>query len=785
MYRLAIIVGIISLTLNKTSAQWVGSGSGIYGGPIQCMAIDSVTNRIYVGTFNGIYTSADAGQNWSPVSSGLSDRTIHSIAINRDTLYAGTSDGLYRSTDYGSNWLKQYFGLSGEKSRFINSIAIDDNRMYIGAWGDGVFQSNDYGKSWRMVNHGLPDYYSRDDPSITFIGDMVFVGFFDGGGIYSKSNEDTTWTEKNNGLSTTEILCIYSKGNNLFAGTRNKGVFFSNDLGNNWASVNDGFSIYPWRVNALVIKGDMIFAGTDIGIFTSPVNDISWEEISVELNTYSSTIWFDIFSRKKIDVSSLGFIGDRIFVGTQNGIHASDIFGDSWTALNNGINNIEVNSLAASGNRIFVGTWYNGIFRSMDNGQNWIPFNEGLKTYGISSIAINNDTIFAGADGGFFRSDDNGETWNEFKYESKSIINISKIEKADNYLFLLTSSKKVYRSYDNGSTWIKIDHGFSSITDIFVVENEVFLCNYEGIFVSSDYGESWVQKSLRRVNCPTVYNSTIYAADMEGISVSFDLGEQWSKISNEFQNNQITSIAITEDFLFASTSSDLYVSDNKEYLWRLINDGLPLFNYIGSEMPFVSVNQLVPTENYLFAGTMGGVWKLDYSDIHTLSISEDSLEIGAHSGSSVSFEILSNTAWTVSSNQSWLALSNESGQGNSMITLTAESNTTYSARFALVTVSASGFPDHTIYVLQDRIFVGQRESVTNHVEVYPNPANNSVIIRGANPRAKIRIYSLQGSLILDNEFNGNPIDISHFGKGIYLLRISNDTGEIIEKIIKL
>jgi ribosomal protein L28 len=85
----------------------------------------------------------------------------------------------------------------------------------------------------------------------------------------------------------------------------------------------------------------------------------------------------------------------------------------------------------------------------------------------------------------------------------------------------------------------------------------------------------------------------------------------------------------------------------------------------------------------------------------TLSVSSNTLSIGAPANSQKTFDVTSNTSWTVVSSQAWLALSSPSGTGNSVITMTALANPTATPRTATVTISATGAADQIITVTQD------------------------------------------------------------------------------------
>lgn len=56
------------------------------------------------------------------------------------------------------------------------------------------------------------------------------------------------------------------------------------------------------------------------------------------------------------------------------------------------------------------------------------------------------------------------------------------------------------------------------------------------------------------------------------------------------------------------------------------------------------------------------------------------------------------------------------------------------------------------------------------IKVYPNPANNVVSIRSANPISSLNIYSINGTLIKSLS-DTSEIDVSNWSKGIYLFNI--------------
>ena len=69
------------------------------------------------------------------------------------------------------------------------------------------------------------------------------------------------------------------------------------------------------------------------------------------------------------------------------------------------------------------------------------------------------------------------------------------------------------------------------------------------------------------------------------------------------------------------------------------------------------------------------------------------------------------------------------------------------------------------------------------VEVYPNPFENIIYFNSKEP-LNVSCFDISGKLILSSTIY-NELDLTHFKDGIYLLQISNNSGEkITKKIIK-
>ncbi len=72
----------------------------------------------------------------------------------------------------------------------------------------------------------------------------------------------------------------------------------------------------------------------------------------------------------------------------------------------------------------------------------------------------------------------------------------------------------------------------------------------------------------------------------------------------------------------------------------------------------------------------------------------------------------------------------------------------------------------------------------NNIKIYPNPAKDKLFIKGNTENTNVKIYNLQGQLVLEKVLNDKFIDISQLPTGLYTLKIQNKNNVFIEKLIK-
>jgi hypothetical protein len=278
------------------------------------------------------------------------------------------------------------------------------------------FKTGEYtGDIWKQYLGGMDKLSVL---SVCKINNLLVAGT-QGNGIYLSTDYGSTWKASNSGLANKYVKSLIIKDNVIFAGTTG-GIFKSTDYGTNWVESNSGMSNFDIR--KLMVMGNNIIAGSYSGVFKSVDNGVSWAEVSVGLTNKA--------------ILSMAGKDNTLYAGTNGGgVFISIDEGSNWSALNNGLKNKYVRSLNIAGSVIYAGTDGNGVFQSIDNCQNWTNTTTGLTDKFIISIGNYGNNIFVGtSSGGVFYSSDNGSSWNEINtgLTNKSVLSLSII---DEYLY--------------------------------------------------------------------------------------------------------------------------------------------------------------------------------------------------------------------------------------------------------------------------------------------------------------------------------------------------------------
>jgi photosystem II stability/assembly factor-like uncharacterized protein len=276
-------------------------GPALMSGRINDLEVHPSNSRIiYAGAAGGgVWKSNDAGTTFNPIFDEYC-QSIGAVALDPNdpdnTIYVGTGetwtrnsvtigDGLYRSKDGGSNWEK----LGLEKSERIANIIVNptnSNEIFVAVlgalWGDseerGVYRSSDGGASWEKVLYidemtGCADLaMDPSDPKTLYASMWEFRrtgwSFMSGGSksaLYKSTDGGTSWKKIHNGfpdgdLGRLAIAVAPSNPKVLYTvieaeKDERKGLYRSDDGGQNWKQLNNdfGITVRPFYFSRIVV----------------------------------------------------------------------------------------------------------------------------------------------------------------------------------------------------------------------------------------------------------------------------------------------------------------------------------------------------------------------------------------------------------------------------------------------------------------------------------------------------------------------------------------------------
>jgi hypothetical protein len=283
----------------------------------------------------------------------------------------------------------------------------------------------------------------------------------------------------------------------------------------------------------------------------------------------------------------MSIINNGIFAGSTSGLLAPDSSNGIYYTQNMGTNwnqilpNKNITVLCSNGSDIFAGTLGGaGLYYSSDNGINWQINNLNLFVVGID---IRDSIIHVGAYNGtgsiqgVFRSTNYGANWN-----ATSLNKIADSFIRKDQLIFASVFGGIYRSTNGGINWVSVLSGPTSYGPLALCGNNIITSSNNGIFLSSDNGQNWIQTFNQRFSTIVVYQDVIFAGSSNNFFISTNNGHNWFQKDEGLNGVGISSICIYNGYILAGTV------DNS--VWKR-----SLTEIIGINM----ISQIIPETYYL------------------------------------------------------------------------------------------------------------------------------------------------------------------------------------------
>ncbi len=270
---------------------------------VQALAVSPVNSeQIFAGTDNGMFKSNDGGYTWQKLNNfPASNIKCMSIGkLNSQLIFVGTlSEGLITSTDGGMNWHKMKDNVILDKCRDIFSIAVNENNndIIIIGTNDGCYRSEDRGENWKKLY--IPKESNVSSVSISPANPKeILISSLNktDGHMYRTLDGGTHWkqmTITDAGLITS-ITQSTINPNHLVVGTKEKGVFFSNDGGDTWSPFTK--PLPDQAITCVQFMDEKLLIGTEhngLAVYT------------IETPTLNSAESFDQFNNKIVRIVGL------------------------------------------------------------------------------------------------------------------------------------------------------------------------------------------------------------------------------------------------------------------------------------------------------------------------------------------------------------------------------------------------------------------------------------------------------------------------------------------------
>lgn len=652
----------------------------------------------------------------------------------------------------------------------------------------------------------------------TIVGKELLVGT--NSGLFSSNDSGKSFAAKPGILQNNRVKHLYYDGHTVYAHVSAGGTYISRDNANSWNISNlppNGTNKHPFRA-----AHGRIYIDINGKSYYTEDHGSNWNELILPDNIKSSD--YPLLSNGMILFKQPNFLDTHILYRSVNK-------GVSWERADSGLGRSVITQMLKLGDTIYAFARI-GVFTSVDSGKNWQmmtkrPFvpSDSSQFYPDIICQVGRRFYSAPYAAGIYPllcSIESGDTqWKVDEFLDLSAATNCLFQYAGSIFISLANKKLYFKS--PAASGLKLSPGSGqaeqNIFSLFSRGNTVIANLNSGYFQSEDEGNTWNNYEMNNIHftCTEHFEQNYYAGTDDGV---FRIGS--GLVTAAFDNFSINCMANNGAYLYAGGSNTgkpsvlrLKAGEND---WKEIRIGLP-YQIISGKIVEMAIlgNDLYAIVNT--TGTIEGnrIYKTNISAnnwdsvsgnfeqaITGITVSENAIYIALNAGQGKKRDILK----SVDSGRSWQSVNN--GINDLQVTklYSAGKNvlaSTTSGIFILRENSSSWFDMSynlsgklitDISLNENYVFIGTSENSVwkmpvaslgltyktqdyKHLNIYPNPAGQSVMIRHIllENGAKINIYNLSGKIIQIIDINeattSTEISVLYLEDGLYILQIEN------------
>jgi photosystem II stability/assembly factor-like uncharacterized protein len=432
--------------------------------------------------------------------------------------------------------------IAGDTRGSVTALARAASNVVVATTPVGVYLSMDAGGSWEFSAGGA---FAE---AVAFSGNDLYVGAADG--LHHSADDGRTWEHV---LAASRVAAVAAGAGIVLAGTETDGVLCSEDSGRHWSGVNAGLldlEVLAVCLSPRFTSDRLAFVGTASGLYRSRNGGDSWRAVETGIEEPA--------------VQCVGLGPDRLVVaGTEaDGLLCSEDGGTNWDQpVELAERSVTAVAISARGN-IAAATDL-GLFVSADGGQSWTLQMGGPDAI-LALLYLEDDVLLVGAERtGAWRLEE--RTWSESSNGLHASLLSSLVLGADDSLWVAGASEgiRVLRA----GAWQQcnlLPPDAAALGFTVAADGTVFTATPEGMYVS------------RAGNCHLAYAAPVRAVSgskrvvalAERLIASDDLGNTWCTLPTPFDLRSVIALAAGENALHIATRGT-----SEMILWRSDHSG--------------------------------------------------------------------------------------------------------------------------------------------------------------------------------------------------------------------